>query len=276
MGQATSCGARPARRTGMGGPSKRRTVGEPVAAVDRRAARDVSVILDWAVGGRWPPPPGPRSRTRRPATSTADDGDRGEVRRGGRAGCRRAGVVVLIVGSLARRLSGRGQLHRPGRGVRLAGRSGQFTWRVSALPSTGARSLNFWSLPVAGAGELDRGTPPLVGHLYARACARQYVDQSSSVRRGRRATSTTSAFTSLAPLLVGHADHRRPRRTVRVAEHSVLDLDRRDVLAAADDHVLLAVGDRHVAVVVDRAAVAGVEPAVDVAWRRRSPSGCSQ
>ena len=47
----------------------------------------------------------------------------------------------------------------------------------------------------------------------------------------------------LAPLLVGHADDGR-LGDGRVLEQAVLDLDRRDVLAARDDHVLLAVGDR--------------------------------
>src|SRR5437879_10845228 len=41
---------------------------------------------------------------------------------------------------------------------------------------------------------------------------------------------------------------------------AVLDLDRADVLPTRDDHVLLAVADRQVVVVVDRATVAGVEP----------------
>ena len=45
-------------------------------------------------------------------------------------------------------------------------------------------------------------------------------------------------------------------------DEAVLDLDAVDVLAAADDHVLLAVGDEEEAVVVDVADVAGVQPAV--------------
>jgi hypothetical protein len=51
-------------------------------------------------------------------------------------------------------------------------------------------------------------------------------------------------------------------------EQGVLDLDRGDVLAAGDDHVLLAVGDRQVVLVVDHAAVAGVEPVVGEGGRR--------
>ena len=66
----------------------------------------------------------------------------------------------------------------------------------------------------------------------------------------------------LAPLLVGDADdgavaHRR------VGPDHLLDFARVDVEAAADDHVLLAVGDVEVAVGVEVADVAGVQPAVD-------------
>ena len=65
---------------------------------------------------------------------------------------------------------------------------------------------------------------------------------------------------------------RRARRTVvgladgrdvghrRVQGEQVFDLLRGDVLAAADDHVLLAVGDRQVAVGVEPPDVAGAEP----------------
>src|SRR5689334_16035326 len=71
----------------------------------------------------------------------------------------------------------------------------------------------------------------------------------------------------LAPLLVRYADD-GDLRDVGMAEDDVLDLDRRNVLAAGDDHVLLAVADRQVALVVDGAAVAGVEPAALQRLRR--------
>jgi hypothetical protein len=48
----------------------------------------------------------------------------------------------------------------------------------------------------------------------------------------------------------------------------LLHLDRVDVLAAADDHVLDPVGEEEVAVLVDVAAVAGAQPAV-LGQRRR-------
>jgi hypothetical protein len=53
----------------------------------------------------------------------------------------------------------------------------------------------------------------------------------------------------------------------RVLGERLLDLDRIDVLAAADDHVLDPVGEEQVALVVDVAAVAGAQPAVG----RRAP-----
>ena len=61
------------------------------------------------------------------------------------------------------------------------------------------------------------------------------------------------------------------------AQQQLLDLARADVLAAADDDVLLAVGDREVAVGVEHADVAGREPAVGVERRLRSRAGrCSR
>ena len=65
----------------------------------------------------------------------------------------------------------------------------------------------------------------------------------------------------LAPALV-RARRSPPRRHARMARERVLHLGRIDVLAAGDDHVLHAVGDEDVALRVDEARVAGVEPAV--------------
>src|SRR3954462_13629221 len=66
----------------------------------------------------------------------------------------------------------------------------------------------------------------------------------------------------LAHRLVGHADHRGLEHALVLVE-DLLDLARVDVVAAADDQLLLAVDDEEVAVLVDLAHVAGVEPAVD-------------
>ena len=65
----------------------------------------------------------------------------------------------------------------------------------------------------------------------------------------------------LAVLVVGHAEHRGLAHG-RVLVEDLLDLARVDVVAAADDHVLLAVDDEEVAVLVDGRHVAGVQPAV--------------
>jgi len=63
----------------------------------------------------------------------------------------------------------------------------------------------------------------------------------------------------LAPLLIGHADHGHFGDLGQMRD-TVLDPDRRHVVPAGDDHILLPVRDRQVAFIVDRAAVAGVEP----------------
>ena len=70
----------------------------------------------------------------------------------------------------------------------------------------------------------------------------------------------------LAVLLVGEADDRGDRDGV-VLEQRVLDLGGADVLAAADDGVVGATLAEHVALDVEPAAVAGVEPAVGVDLR---------
>ena len=65
----------------------------------------------------------------------------------------------------------------------------------------------------------------------------------------------------LAPFLVGHADDGDLHDRGMLGEYP-LDLDRVDVLATRDDHVLEPVLDEDVAAVVDAADVAGAEPAV--------------
>jgi len=70
-----------------------------------------------------------------------------------------------------------------------------------------------------------------------------------------------------------YADHGRVRDR-RMFDQAVLDLDAVDVLAASDDHVLLAIGDEQESVFVDVADVAGVQPAV-AAPCRQSLRACS-
>src|SRR4051794_8199810 len=65
----------------------------------------------------------------------------------------------------------------------------------------------------------------------------------------------------LAPALVRKADH-RDLRYGRVQRKAALDLHRRHVLAARDDHVVDPAGDKQGAIGVEVAAVAGEVPAV--------------
>ena len=65
----------------------------------------------------------------------------------------------------------------------------------------------------------------------------------------------------LAPLFVRRADH-GAFGDFRQLHHRVLDFRRKDVEAAGDDHVLLAVDDVEKAVLVALADVAGVVPAI--------------
>ena len=73
----------------------------------------------------------------------------------------------------------------------------------------------------------------------------------------------------LAVHVVGTADDRCFEHRAVLCER-VLDLSRVQVLAASDDHVLDAVHERQVAVVVEHPDVAGVQPAVADGPRRRS------
>src|SRR5205823_3184794 len=65
----------------------------------------------------------------------------------------------------------------------------------------------------------------------------------------------------LAPAFVGHAEHRRLRDALEPVD-DLLDLLRVDVEAAGDDQILLPTRDGEVALLVDDAEVAGVQPAV--------------
>ena len=75
----------------------------------------------------------------------------------------------------------------------------------------------------------------------------------------------------LAGLIVGHADH-RTLQDLRVTEQHLLDLGRVHVEPGHQDHVLHAVDDVEVAVLVHHRDVAGVQPAVaDHLGRRLGP-----
>ena len=102
--------------------------------------------------------------------------------------------------------------------------------------------ISSWTL--GSFGELGRvlGQPVLVGE----------VDDLLGVERDQH--------DRVGPAVAVHDGLRDPARLLEV----VLDVGRRQVLAArGDDDVLLAAGDEEEAVVVERAEVAGVQPAVD-------------
>src|SRR6267142_4063407 len=106
-----------------------------------------------------------------------------------------------------------------------------------------------------GVPDLDRGRALVVRHA-----APTVLHQVPLGATGARAQDH-ERLDRLAPLLVGHADHRDLGHRLML-EEAVLDLDGRDVLAAGDDHVLLPIADRDEGV-VGVAAVTGMEPAVD-------------
>src|SRR5690349_1223718 len=72
---------------------------------------------------------------------------------------------------------------------------------------------------------------------------------------------------NLAPFVAGHRNHNSfVNRWVR-GQH-LFDFERRDVLAAADDDVLLPIDDQHVVVGIDRREIAGMEPSAFHRGRR--------
>src|SRR6185437_638820 len=87
--------------------------------------------------------------------------------------------------------------------------------------------------------------------------------------RGRRALLERDGGADLLAVLVVGDAHDRGLPDRRVLVEHLLDLARVDVVAAADDQLLLAVHDVEVAVLIDAAHVAGVQPAVDDRLGRR-------
>ena len=108
------------------------------------------------------------------------------------------------------------------------------------------------------------------GHLELGQLRPAVLDAARRRSRSRPSRSDDEGHGHLAPPLVGPADHRHLEHRVVLVEHP-LDLGAGDVLAAGDDHVLEAVDDEEVAVLVAHADVAGVEPAAGerlARWRR--------
>ena len=130
--------------------------------------------------------------------------------------------------------------------------------RFSRPAHSRSRSTNFWTLPVEVFGSSPNSTAS--GHLKCAMRSRQKRDDLLARWPSAPGLSVTNAFGPLAPLLVGDGDDGALQHG-GVAGDRLLDLDGRDVLAAGDDDVLLAVAQLDVAVGCQHAEVAGVEPA---------------
>ena len=106
--------------------------------------------------------------------------------------------------------------------------------------------------PCSSSGHFCRATPP--PSKCARTSSSVGMSCPSLMRRTAAVLTETGVRRGHHDRL-GHGGH---------AQQHLLDLERADVLAAADDDVGLAVGDGQVAVVVEDADVTGVVPAVVV------------
>ena len=129
-----------------------------------------------------------------------------------------------------------------------------------------ARSSRLLTLPVGNNGSASTNSIDF-GHLYDAISARSVIDDLLPIDARTRPQHHHGPH-RLAPVRIGHADHRDFAHR-RVLRHRLLDFAAVDVLAARDDHVLLAVDEVQVALVVDVADVAGVHPAVAQRLRGR-------
>ena len=243
-------------------PARRRTSARPVGSVERHrdAALPAAALqvrhrhpLD---GRRARATVGPTERREQPALLTAGPLDRDHLRahrreeeRRQRAGDEPGDVDDAHTGQRQRRPARLG--HAP------VGPEGLVSSRSRC------RSTNFWTLPlgVRGNSSTERTSS---GHFCARG------PRLRGARARRRATDRRG------PRLHAH-EHRGVLTEPRVGRRDdralgdagdpgdqLLDLLRADVLAAADDDVLLAVGDREATVLVEHADVAGRVPTVGV------------
>ena len=119
-----------------------------------------------------------------------------------------------------------------------------------------SRRTNFCTFPVDVFGRSPNSTA--AGHLKWAMCCRQKSMISGAVA-ARPGLSVTNALGRSPHFSSGHRDHGALEHG-RMPGDRLLDLDRRDVLAAGDDDVLLPVAELHVAVGVPHRDVAGVEP----------------
>ena len=121
-----------------------------------------------------------------------------------------------------------------------------------------SRRTYFWIFPVevfgSGPNTTARGT------LKCARCSRHHAMMSPPVIGGASGLSVTNAQ-GVSPHFGIRLRHHRGLHDGGVPVEDLLDLERRDVLAAGDDDVLRAVLDLDVAVRVPHRQVAGVEPA---------------
>ena len=218
---------------------------------------------------------GRRCRTRRASRLGGSEGPsrdrprppparRRPVRERGRCGARtqrrQTPQRLRLAGASSRRLlvavtgSSRRPQHRAG-DPQSARRAVQWIRRSYPAHSF-SRSTNFCTFPVEVFGNSRNSTAS--GHLKWARCSRQNAISSSSVAVCAR-LQRHERLRPLAPPLRGDRDHGALQHG-RVALDHLFDLDRRDVLAARDDDVLLAVAQLDVAVRVHHAEVARVEP----------------
>ena len=172
-----------------------------------------------------------------------------------RAGRARRGAEPLP------RLGGRRGPHRARADVdrpRLADAAGLH--RLTRQAQIRSRSSRFRTLPDGLRGSASTNTTAL-GTLNLRELVAAVLDELVLGRRRRVRRAATTNATGTSP----HRSSGRPTTatstTAGVLVEHPLDLGARDVLAAGDDHVLEPVDDEEVAVVVEHADVAGVEPA---------------
>ena len=121
------------------------------------------------------------------------------------------------------------------------------------------RSSVFRSLPVAVCGRRSTNTTSS-GIRHFASLVRQEIEDRLLGRR-RSLARMDDQQRPLLPVRMLDGDHRGLEH-VGVRHGEVLDLDRGNPFAAGLDDVLQPVGELHVAVGVDRADVAGAEPAV--------------
>ena len=132
-------------------------------------------------------------------------------------------------------------------------------------PSRIRSTIPLLDLAVAHQGYLGKLEPEF-RHVVARKSLRGEVIKDTLRRNGLSAPEHHGEADALAQPVVGDGYCRGPLDT-GVAHRELFDPRRVDIVAAADDDLLLAPGEAEISVLVDPAHVAGHEPAVVVETR---------